>query len=175
MKRIQIAITDEQHSAAKLKITEQGLSWQKWGEAKIQEVISQNTDNWGIPLLEMAVDKQGFETKIQEKLIGALREHAFTILAKKNNKTKWVEHKENEVERLLMELLDIFELKTTGKWNKNKAALIAINYYQNLLKTFITKAENSYQRYYKETPSQTINVGDLMPFIDEITGILPKE
>lgn len=175
MKRIQIAIPDVKFKKAKAKLTAEGLTWQKWGEAQINCILSESVDDWGIPLLEMAVDKDGFKTKIQEKLIGALREQAFILIAKKNNQEQWVQHKETEVERLLLELVDVFDYETKGKWNKMKAATEAIEYYRNRLKTFITKAENAYIRYYKSQAQSPITEDELVSFLDHVLSILPKE
>lgn len=168
MKRIQIAIPESKYRRAKAVLSENGLTWQKWGERQVDTLFLESVDDFGIPLMEMAVDKSQFMTKVQEKLVGALREHAFILLAKKNAQTEWVEHKETEVERLGLELLDLFDLESKGKWNKVNAARQAIEYYRPRLKSFITKAQNSYVRYYKVEPKKYCSAEDLVPFLEQV-------
>ncbi len=174
MKRIQIAVPDAVYIQAKRALTQHDLTWQKWGQAQVER-LTEDLDTFGIPLTEMAVDKSQFMTKIQEKLVGALRESAFILLAKKNDQSKWVEHKENEVERLKLELLDVFDLESKGKWNKLKAAKQAIEFYRPRLKTFITKANTQFPRYYKTQPTKGIAAEDLEPILNEILQSLPTD
>lgn len=172
MKRIQIAVPDEVYNRAKKALTENHLTWQRWGQAQVER-LTESLDDFGMPLTEMAVDKSQFMTKIQEKLIGTLRESAFVLMAKKNNQTKWVEHKETEIERLKLELLDVFDLETSGKWNRVKAATQAIEFYRSRLKTFVTKASNQFLRYYKVAPKNSIKPEDLAVVLDEVIESLP--
>jgi hypothetical protein len=173
IRRIQIAIPEDKYRKAKSALAERGLTWQKWGEGQIDGIFTESIDRFGIPIMEMAVNKDQFMTKIQEKFVGALREYAFVIIAKRNNHTKWVKHKETEIERLGLELMDVFDLDSKGKWNKIKAATQAIEYYRPILKTFITKAQNQYVRYYLESPKHSITEADLLPFLENIlTAIL---
>lgn len=173
MKRIQIAVPEQTYKQAKAQLSQSGLTWQSWGLAKVNDMLSEEIDNFGIPLMEMAVDRDQFMTKIQEKLVGSLRETAFIILAKKNKQTQWVQHKETEVERLRLELLDVFDLESKGKWNKLRAATQAVEYYRKRLGTFVTKANNQYKRYYKQDPSRVISASELEPLLDEILASLP--
>lgn len=175
MKRIQIAISDSVYRKAKVVLAENGLTWQKWGETQISGIFSESIDTFGMPLMEMAVDKNQFMTKIQEKLVGAIREFAFVLLAKKNGQSQWVQHKETEIERLKLELLDVFDLETKGKWNKLRAAQQAIEYYRNRLNTFITRALNQYERYYKAAPKKIISQQDLLPLLNDILESLPTK
>ena len=172
MRRIQIAVPDAVYAQAKKALTEHSLTWQKWGQAQVER-LTEDLDTFGIPLTEMTVDKSQFMTKIQEKLVGTLRESAFILLAKKNGQSKWLEHKENEVERLKLELLDVFDLESKGKWNKLKAAKQAIEFYRPRLKTFVTKANTQYPRYYKAQPKKGITAENLEPVLNEILQSLP--
>lgn len=131
-------------------------------------------DEFGIPLNEMAIDRSQFQTKIQEKLIGALREYAFVLLAKANNESRWVKHKEAEVERLLLELGDVFDFETSGKWDKQGAAFQAIEYYQDKLSKFITKATNQFERYYHRRPEENISSSELESLLIRAKEAVPS-
>lgn len=168
-KRIQISLPEYKYRKAKQILTAGNMSWQSWGVAAVDKILSESTDDFGLPLplLEMAIDREQFETKIQEKLVGILRESAFVLLAKANNQTKWVGHKETEVERLFLEMTDVFDYKITGKWNKQRAALQAIDYYYDKLNVFVTKAKNQYLKYYKTPALKNISTKELSNVLDQ--------
>lgn len=174
MKRIQIAVSDQVYRKAKRTLIENGISWQRWGEAQVSRIYTEDMDSFEIPLTEMALDRSQFMTKIQEKLVGLLRESAFVSLAIKNNQTKWIDHKKTEIERLGYELLDIFDLETKGRWDRPRAARQAIEYYRDKLKTFITKAKNQYLNYYKEQPIKDISETDIESILNQVLRSLPS-
>lgn len=168
MKRIQIAIKEDKYNKAKRILLENNLTWQKWGESQIDLLYSEKLNDFGIPLMEMAVDREQFKTKIQEKFTGALREHAFVLMAEKNEEEEWVNHKKREVERLILELLDLFDLETKGKWNKKKAAIEAIEFYKKRLKNLAVRSINKFKRYYKIEPHKIISDEDILPFFEKV-------
>lgn len=129
-------------------------------------MLSESIDEWGIPLTEMSYDRDSFKNKIQEKVVGALREQAFVLLATLNGEVQWVKHKKTEIERLLLELEDTLNfVEIKGKWDKKKAAIEAILFYEKNLKRFITKSRNSFFTYYKKQPKKDIKPDDLDSFI----------
>ena len=133
-------------------------------------------DKFGIPLLEMALDRNGFKNKITEHLAGATREQAFIILAKGNKEKKWVPHKTTEVERLLMQIQDVFFLyNTTSKFNKKKAALEVIEYFKTKIDGIITTAHNQFQRYYEHPPKIKLSHSDIETFLDMVAAQLPEK
>jgi hypothetical protein len=173
-KSIQIKLEDHDYKRIKSRLVEAGLTWQSWGEAKALEILSESLDGFGIPIMEMAFSRSDFQNKIQEKLIGALGEYAFIVLAKKNRQTKWVKHKSAEVDHLLLQLVDVFEFATKGKFSKTKAASEAIEYYRDRLESFVTRSMNSYQRYYGKRPAVLIITKDIEPFLDRALSALPQ-
>ena len=171
-KYIQFYLDEDTFNQTKASLSRAGMTWQSAAEGMVEMILSEEMDQFGIPLVEMALTKNGFETKIQEKFIGSMREYAFICLAKKNNKTKRVEHKETEVERLLLELEDVFDYAIKGKWDKQKAAVRAVEFYDGKLSNFVTKANNMFERYYGEKANVKITADDLIPHVYNILEII---
>jgi hypothetical protein len=131
----------------------------------MESKLTEGLDGFGMPLVEMAFDRSSFQNKVAEKLIGALGEYAFILIAKANHQTKFVRHKETEVEHLLLQMVDLMDLPTKGKFDKVKAAVEMIEFYRDKLSKFATRAKNSYLAYYKSKPSITISEKEIEPLL----------
>lgn len=133
-------------------------------------------DNFGIPLFEMALDRSGFQNKIQEKFVGAVYEYAFIVVAKANGKTKWVQHKESEVRNLLHQLNSVFfDYSIKGKWDKRKAAIEALEFYRPHGERLISSGFNAFRNYYAEQPKRKPNPEIMIRFLDDVIDNLPKK
>jgi hypothetical protein len=167
MKSIQFKLSENEFNRVKARLAERGLTWQTWASSKALEILEESTDDFGIPLTEMAFDRSAFQNKIAEKLVGALGEYAFIQLARANQQRKWVTHKQTEVQNLLFQMVLFLDLPTKGRFDKKKAALEMIEFYEDKLQKFATRAKNAYAVYYKEKPKKDISPDDLLDLLEQ--------
>jgi hypothetical protein len=102
-------------------------------------------------VLSMAYSRETFKDRIEEKLAGAMVEYYKVRIAKEIGKTKWVEHWQREVNRLLYrELYLVVDHAIRGFKDKRKAFSEVIQYVaQYRDKNFRTMAMNEIQRDFK--------------------------
>src|SRR2546422_9159334 len=84
-------------------------------------------------LTAMAYDRETFKDKVEEKAGGALLEHYKACLARATRQTKWVEHWETEVDRLLnTELVVVLLHSIKGFKDRKKAAREVLDHLRSL-------------------------------------------
>jgi hypothetical protein len=105
-------------------------------------------------LFEMAFDRSGFKNKLFEFIHGAAYEYLIARLFQINGQTKWVEHKLNEVDRLLTQAeLHILEATIKGKWNRKTAAKEVLADLREKSFKYAMHANDTYKvRYFKSKP-----------------------
>lgn len=93
-------------------------------------------------VLAMAYNREVFRNKIEERIVGALFEYAFAIMANQNGQTKWVDHKLFEVNRLLdVELVKELTHMISGFKDRRKAALDVFNHVEKVVKPKMSLAQ----------------------------------
>jgi predicted metal-dependent RNase len=70
----------------------------------------------------MAYDRDTFKDKVEEKVGGALLEHYKACLSRVNRQTRWVEHWQREVDRLLDTELVVVLLHTIKEFKDRRKA-----------------------------------------------------
>jgi hypothetical protein len=70
----------------------------------------------------MAYDREQFKDKVEEKVGGALLEHYKACLGRANRQTRWVEHWQREVDRLLDTELVVVLLHTVKGFKDRRNA-----------------------------------------------------
>lgn len=123
-------------------------------------------------LSEMAISRAKFKEKLTEKLMGLVREYSFNLYAKANHQTKWVKHKESEIERLELEMEDILDLETTSQFDRMKAFKEAISEVKT--DKALNRGVNQYERYYKIAPQIKIDQQTLDHYLIHLTDLAKK-
>lgn len=174
MKSVQFKLSEDEFNRVKARLAERGLTWQAWASSKALEVLQESTDDFGIPLTEMAFDRSSFQNKIAEKLVGALGEYGFIQIARANHQRKWVTHKETEVQNLLLQMVTFLDLPTKGRFDKRRAAIEMIEFYEDKLTGFARRAANAYLVYYKHKPRKGIDARDLAPLLNQAKQMISE-
>jgi len=125
-------------------------------------------------LLEMAYSRNNFKNKVQEYAVGAFYEFLIAEYFKKNNQTKWVDHKTTEVERLLSQMQTLQFYTTKGNFDKKKAALEVISDLESKSSHFFSVATNTYEKYFKEKPKKKFSESDKQKLTEDFIGNLKE-
>lgn len=116
--------------------------------------------------------RDAFKNEIQFKVALALIEYAFILTAQANNETKWVEHKKTEIERLLKEIEIVMLLDIKGKWDKRRAALEAIDYFNNSAESLARRSKKAFKTYYQKQPIKELNKNDITTFLNKARKLI---
>lgn len=126
------------------------------------------------PLLEMALSRESFRDKVQEKLAGAYVEFMKAAVFKANGQRKYVVHKTTEVKRLLGEFEVLQYVSTKGTWKVQKAATEAANsLFNKHRRNFLAMGENAMVRYF-EKKSRPIETSEAEAWFAEFEGRVAK-
>src|SRR5438132_11211259 len=95
-----------------------------WDEGSAMTVRSQQRSRSRIERMieKMAFDRKTFKDKLQDILGAALTHFYMVKLARLNSQTKWVQHWETELDRLVnMDAVRVLVSATKGRWDKERA------------------------------------------------------
>jgi cobalamin biosynthesis protein CobD/CbiB len=114
-------------------------------------------------LTAMAYSREEFKNKVEEKVGGALLEYYKAALAALNRQTRWVQHWESEVDRLLhSELVVVLLHSIKGFKSRKKAADEVLQHLRASDDQYRRAAEHVVRRDYRLKKLQA-------PITDEVT------
>lgn len=98
----------------------------------------------------MAFDRKSFKNKLLGILGGAITHYYMVQFARLNKQSKWVQHWEGEVDRLVnMDFVVVAVSEIKGRWDKNKAIDETLADVAAADKRYRTVAANYVARVYK--------------------------
>lgn len=123
-------------------------------------------------LLEMAqYDRKTFDTKLTEKIVGALGEFVKYKIAMLNNELEWTEHWKTEIRRLItIEAMDIYLSPITGFKDKSKVLDNVLSDFreENKKLTYVRHGINMFKKYYKKGVKNKLTISIINEFLDNI-------
>lgn len=121
-------------------------------------------------LRAMAFDRKTFKDKTLGILSGAITHFFMVKLAKLNGQTKWVQHWENELDRLVnMDFFVAILTEIKGKWDKRKAIGETLDDIRNAEKRYKRVAANYITKLYKLNKlNQDLPEGVEIPFYEMV-------
>jgi hypothetical protein len=118
----------------------------------------------------MAFDRNGWKNRFLEYTHGAAYEYFLARLFELNGQTKWVEHKFNEVERLLDQMQIHFnDAKIKGKWDRAKAAKEVLSDLYQAQSGYGLRANNAYKGRYFSGANFSV------PYDEKLSALVWKE
>jgi len=98
----------------------------------------------------MAFDRKTFRDKLLDILGGAITHYYMVKLAELNNQTKWVEHWNTEVDRLInMDTVRVLVTPIKGTWDKSRALQQSLQEVQGAEAGYRKVAANYVAKVYK--------------------------
>jgi hypothetical protein len=84
-------------------------------------MVTQKRDRT-VKLLAMAFNRKDFKNKLQDTVAAALTHFYMVNLAQLNHQTKWVQHWQTEIDRLVnMDMVRTLVSEINGHWDKRRA------------------------------------------------------
>lgn len=120
-------------------------------------------------VIGMAWDRPTFKNQVEAKIGGALFEFCKAEIAKANKQTRWVQHWQTEVKRLIASELIVVLLHTTSFKNKNKAFHEVLASLQKIATRYAKSAHNALEKnYFKKKLTKTISDEKLNEFFEHV-------
>lgn len=124
-------------------------------------------------VIGMAYSRTEFKNKIEEKIGGAFYEYLKAAYTKTNGETRWVDHWNSEVDRLLDTELVVVLLHTATFKNRLKATTEVIIELKKVTNNYKASAKKQLElSYFKKPFKKDLDEKQIQSFFDRVEKIL---